>query len=516
MQARAAGITALIGALVLAGGYVYADAAGMVPGVFTFDPPLPKVAPFPHPHSVSLQAPPVAQFKPAAEINPGFLRGLTQEFVTDYRMKDVKVSWWIGTMEGRELASENPDLALTPASTTKLFTASAVLQQFGSAARPRTLVAWNGATRRLYLIGGGDILLGTGLDSPREVFGYAGLQSLAQRTVDALGSRTKNALTQGPYTLVVDTSWFGGETFSTRWRPQDRQWVAPIQGLAIDTGLAQRNRPGYVSDPARVAGNAFAQALGASAAPPARVETGKSPLAKTEILDPSQPLPPLGQPGMSPNETAIVALSQGAPFAQIIRQMLKYSDNSLAETLGRLIALHRHETPTFAAAGKAVQQSVAELGIRLGKTQLVGCSGLAHDTHIPARVLAELVRITTLPENPQLHAVTANLPVAGGDGTLATVYRNTTATGNLRGKTGTLAIANSLAGTLVYHNQVLTYGLIISGYPEGNPGQTIALKQMFLAGILGGKTNFSPVDPTDPTNADATSSPKNPTPTTNR
>lgn len=511
MQIRTrAGIIALIGALVLGGGYVLADGADVVPGIFTFKPPLPRVADFPTPKAVSPAPDQAPLFDNSAAPDPGFFKQLTREFVADYRMHDAKVSWWIGTLDGVELAAANPDLALAPASTTKLLTAVATLRDFGAAARARTVVAWDEAARKLYLIGGGDILLGAGADAPGETYGYAGLGTLAADTVRVLTKRSKNALAAAPYTLVVDTSWFGGEVVSAAWRPQDRQWAGPIQGLAVNTGLVQRGRAGrYVPDAARVAGDVFAAALGASGAAPQKVETGKSGLAKTEVLDPARPLPEVANPGQAPHESpTVVAVAQGAPFAQVIREMLKVSDNTLAETLGRLVALHRGAKPTFATAGKAVQAAVGELGVHLGDTSLAGCSGLAHATRIPARTLAEVVRTAAAPEHPELHAVLANLPVAGADGTLKSAYRNTPAAGNLRGKTGTLAISHSLAGTLVYQNRVLVYALVISEYPGEKAWGTISAKQMFFAGLLGGKTEFSPTDPKAPPSPEASKPPE--------
>ena len=44
-----AGVWLLLGALGLGGGYLVADGADILPGYFTFQAPLPKVAPFPTP-----------------------------------------------------------------------------------------------------------------------------------------------------------------------------------------------------------------------------------------------------------------------------------------------------------------------------------------------------------------------------------------------------------------------------------------------------------------------------------
>lgn len=504
-----AGISALIGALVLGGGYIGADGADIVPGFFTFDKPLPRVQPFPTPKAVSPAPNEAPQFESVSDLDPDFFKKLTKSFTSDYRMKDAKVSWWIGDLKGIELASANPELALSSASTTKLLTAAAALHDFGSEARARTLVAWDEKTRRLFLIGGGDILLGTGADSSKDVFGYAGLGTLAADTVKALTADSKNALADAPFTLVVDTSWFGEEIISNAWRPQDVQWVGPIQGLGIDTGLIERGKAGYLDDAAGRVGEIFAARLGEAGAAPAKLEAGNSGLATTEFLDPAQPLPELvkgKEVSSAKGQPVVVALSEGSPFSQVARDMLKVSDNTLAENFGRLVALHRGAKPTFAAAGQEVMKAVEELGVKLGETKLAGCSGLAHGTRIPARVLADVVRTAASPDHPELRPLLANLPVAGADGTLKDSYGNTAAAGNLRGKTGTLSVSNSLAGTLVYHNQVLAYALVISGYTEGNSGQTIPAKQLFFAGLLGGKTDFSPTNPAATTTPSPSSS----------
>jgi D-alanyl-D-alanine carboxypeptidase/D-alanyl-D-alanine-endopeptidase (penicillin-binding protein 4) len=48
--------------------------------------------------------------------------------------------------------------------------------------------------------------------------------------------------------------------------------------------------------------------------------------------------------------------------------------------------------------------------------------------------------------HPHAAAFRDSLPVAGGDGTLATRMKRTPAEGRLRAKTGTLALVNALAG----------------------------------------------------------------------
>lgn len=500
-------------ALVLGGAYVTADSLDVVPGFLTLKPPLPRVQPFPNAPQLRLEPSARAGFKNESDIDPGIFRDLLRQFSGDYRLKGTKFSVWIGDASGDEMASIEPETALPAASTTKLLTATAVMSQLGPSARARTLTAWDAKNRKLYLIAGGDILLGAGADALDSAAGYAGLQTLAADTVKGLASVQPNAgkssqngrgkntranvLQEKPYSLVLDTSWFGSETRSRAWKPDNYQWAGLIQGMGINTGKINPDQWGYQPDSAKTVGEAFAAALGVAAGtPPQSITAEKSGLATTENLDPTKPLPIVGK-AQSGGKPTVVGIAQGAPLSQVTRVMLKESDNTLAETLGRLVALHRGNKPTFADAGAAVMQSVKDLGVDLGISKLAGCSGLSYDTHISARVLADVVRVTVDSKHPELHTITANLPVAAVDGTLKNSYGNTPAAGILRGKTGTLGISNALAGTFVRNNEVFFYGLVISGYPEGGGGQTIGAKQMLFQGLLGGKTEFSGSDPKD-------------------
>lgn len=533
--------TAIIGAVALAGAYVAADGADILPGFFTFDAPLPKVAAFPDTPQVDLAPSEVPLFAKATDFDANTYKSLTQNFVTDYRVDNAKVSFWVGDLQGVELASHDAESAYTAASTTKLLTSLAALHEFGPNARARTVVAWDDAQRKLFLIAGGDFLLGTGPDARRSIQGYAGLDTLATDTVVALSAKTPGnnpqtpeskksatatptetaptgsatpagkaptgSLLQGkPYTLVVDTSWFGNEAVSSLWRDGDTRWVGPIQGLAIDRGIIDPNSTGgYYADSSQIVAQSFADSLTRiGGAAPGKIETGSSGLATGKLLDPLSPLPELATGSELSKGRVPVAYSQGAPLAQVERKLLKDSDNTLAEGWGRLVALHRGSKPTFENAGQAVMDSLRDLKLDLGQTELKGCSGLAYDTHIPSRVLADVVRLSQDPKHPEFHSIMANVPVAGVDGTLSNAYQGTMAAGLVRGKTGSLGITNSLAGTFVRDNQVFVYGLVISGYPENAGAPSVAAKQIFMNGLVGAKAEFSDTDP------EKTSQPENP------
>ena len=494
-----AGVWLLLGALGLGGGYLVADGADILPGYFTFQAPLPKVAPFPTPSPLALSASSQPLFNSETDVDKARFARLTKAFLDDDGMQNAQVSFWVGDLKGVTIAQSHADTALTAASTTKVLTSVAALSQLGAESRLRTVVAWDNAARKLYLIGGGDVLLGEGPDEVGSTVGAAGLGSLAEDTVAALvDSNGKSLLAGKAFSLIYDTSWFGTQTENPTWPEGYAAHATPIQGLGIDAGKTAGADGTSAADPSAYAAQVFARQLGdvkletkrlgktstLSGTQPANIQAGKSGLATTELLDPTRKLPTKSTDPALEKGPQVVAYSQGATLALVVRETLKPSDNTIAETLGRLVALHRGAKPTFAAAGTAVMDSLRELGIELGTSNLAGASGLSPQTHISAKALANVVITASSSKHPQLHAAVANLPVAGVDGTLARSYVGTLAAGNLRGKTGTLDGAHSLAGTFVYENQVLVYGLIIANYPSADYGATITAKQAFLTKLI--------------------------------
>ena len=152
--------TIIAGALILGGAYVGADGADLVPGFLTSKPPLPRVVPFPDSPAVNPEPAEIPLFAKSTDFDANTYKTLVRQFATDYRLANAKLSFWVGDRDGVELASHEPQSALTAASTTKLLTAMAALHEFGSEARARTVVAWDNDKRKLFLIGGGDALLG--------------------------------------------------------------------------------------------------------------------------------------------------------------------------------------------------------------------------------------------------------------------------------------------------------------------------------------------------------------------
>ncbi len=144
----------------------------------------------------------------------------------------------------------------------------------------------------------------------------------------------------------------------------------------------------------------------------------------------------------------VLASVESAPLSTIIEQMLDESDNVLAETLGRQVAIAVHQPPTFLGAAAAIRSVLRRLGADPGGA-FVDASGLARRDAVTPATLVAVLRLAD--RTPRLRALLGALPVAGWSGTLAQRYRSPAARaaqGLVRAKTGTLTGVSSLAGVV--------------------------------------------------------------------
>jgi len=136
-------------------------------------------------------------------------------------------------------------------------------------------------------------------------------------------------------------------------------------------------------------------------------------------------------------------------LAQIVRDINKYSNNTMAEQL--FLTLASAAAPEPAASAAAVTQEQARgvlvhwLHERLGAAAdgivVVNGSGLARETRISARTLAQLLQSDWM--SPIMPELVSSLPIAGVDGTLR---RSSALAGRAHLKTGSMRDVVALAG----------------------------------------------------------------------
>lgn len=335
---------------------------------------------------------------------------------------------------GETLFAINEDSPERSASVMKVLTAAVALDVLGPDYRVTTRVYADPANPgHIYLVGAGDITLSR---MPGNITSYyAGapkLDTLSRQI--ASWSKTTGTPVTGVFT---DSSLFGGDQ---EWHPTwskrglSSGYMAPVSALQIDAGrltsvkfkntwLAKRT-----ATPVVQAGELFLASL------------QKRNLA-TGLLVTEQKLP----------AGAIeIASVQSRPMREWITNMLRVSDNSLAEALGRLSSLAAGFDGSMASLTPLYKKVLAARGIEVPGLEIVDASGLSRDNRVPVTTVNDLLLLVDKHVG-DYQVIEQGLPVSGQQGSLRTRF----ATGNLRAakglvvaKTGYITTGYSLAGFL--------------------------------------------------------------------
>ncbi|WP_263250547.1 D-alanyl-D-alanine carboxypeptidase/D-alanyl-D-alanine endopeptidase [Saccharopolyspora rosea] len=343
---------------------------------------------------------------------------------------------------GRTIWQQNATTPLTPASTGKLVTMSAVLLALDHQERFSTKVVRGSTPGSVVLVGGGDPTLSSLPDGKESVYaGAAHLDDLAAQVRAATGGRVTS--------IQVDTSRYAGPSFAPGWLPEDVQagFIAPMEPVMLDGGRADPTQENSTrsATPALQAARELGSKLGVSAV--------------------SQ--------GTAPKNAQVLGEVKSPTVQDMVEMTLQHSDNVLAEALGRELAIGTGNEPSFAGVVKATREVLQRNGIRVDGMSMVDGSGLSLNDRIPPEVLGSLMVTANAPAGPEgglpeksakLRSLLPGLPVAGGSGSLASRYQGEPGRGWVRAKTGTLDGANSLSGTVVTREgRLLAFALMSNG-----------------------------------------------------
>ncbi|MFJ5530011.1 D-alanyl-D-alanine carboxypeptidase/D-alanyl-D-alanine-endopeptidase [Streptomyces sp. NPDC093261] len=358
---------------------------------------------------------------------------------------------------GRRLYGKSPDDALTPASTTKIATAVAVLSAAGPDHRLTTRTVLEPGTGKLVLVGGGDPTL----TARARADGWASLRTLADATAAALKKRGVTSVS-----LAYDASLFTGEALHPIGTNPN---LAPVTALMADEGRRDDSTNGPADRSTDPAGDA------------ARVFGG---LLRERGIKTSAP----GVPAAKATPRAeTVASVQSPPLSAVVERMLTNSDNDIAEALARQTALATGGRPSFDGGAAAIAAQLGKLRLPLTGATFHDGSGLNRDDRLTADLLTSLLALAGSASHPELRPVLTGLPVAGFTGTLSDRYTEAaerSGTGLVRAKTGTLTGVNTLAGTVVdADGRLLAFAFLT----DGSMDQTAAREALdrTAAGLAG-------------------------------
>ena len=360
---------------------------------------------------------------------------------------------------GAVLLDVGADRAVVPASTAKIVTAVAALSTLDPATRLTTTVVRGSAPGSLVLVGGGDpTLRGPVGEGPTE---GGSLADLVEQVAAAGITRVSS--------LSVDAGVYSGPVLGPGWKPGyvTSGDVAPVVGLMTDGGRTTTGADTRSAEPDLLAGRQLLALLAARGVEvPATVTRGTAPA------------------GADP-----VATTRSAPVPVLVEQMLRTSDNDLAEALGRTLAVAAGRPASFSGTAAGLLAGVAAFDLPAGSVALVDASGLSPDDRLQPRAVAALLLAAASADHPALRPLVSGLPVAGFAGTLEDRYRTgpaAAAAGLVRAKTGTLSGVSALAGLVVdADGRLLAFDLTADGVaPDG--GSTLAARKALdeLAAVL--------------------------------
>lgn len=150
--------------------------------------------------------------------------------------------------------------------------------------------------------------------------------------------------------------------------------------------------------------------------------------------------------GPAPAGAVVLATHRGRPLAEVLRGVMKYSDNALARLIYLQLGAQAAQAgeATLAASERVVRDWLAEQGVDATALVLDNGSGLSRSERVSPALLAGV--LSAGQRGAHAPELLATLPIAGVDGTLSRRLRDGPAAARARLKTGTLRDAVGLAG----------------------------------------------------------------------
>jgi serine-type D-Ala-D-Ala carboxypeptidase/endopeptidase (penicillin-binding protein 4) len=402
---------------------------------------------------------------------------------------------------GRPIVARNPDRMLRPASTLKIVTSAAALALlkpeyvFETRVLADSAIRADGAVaRNLYIRGSG---------AP-DLVGESWW--LMARRLSALGLRRVEG------DLVADESFFDSVRRPSGWpAPGADSWYnAPVGALScnfnvvtvrVDPSSLVGGRPEVTLDPISSYFQVMNRATTVTGATSLSVsrgfEGGRNVLVISGTLrkgagplvvhrgveDPAQyalhcfreiarsegiEIEGALRTGAVPDEAKEIDRFESKPLGALVRDMNKNSNNFMAEALVKTLGAEFVEQPGTTANGLEVIRTYLQgLALDPSLLQVVDGSGLSDQDRMPTRLLVDVLTRAhaDFEVEPEL---ASSLPIGGADGTLEARFGSEGSKRRVRGKTGRVAGALTLAGYAVNRDGREFAFAVLANQPRGS------------------------------------------------
>ncbi|ARV59380.1 D-alanyl-D-alanine carboxypeptidase/D-alanyl-D-alanine-endopeptidase [Nostocales cyanobacterium HT-58-2] len=370
------------------------------------------------------------------------------------------------------LYSRDAQKYFTPASTAKLLTTAAALQQLGTDFRFRTSV-YRAGDGVLSVVGRGD-------------------PSLTDAQLAALTKQLKEKGIRSVNQLVADDTYVRGDIVHPSWQWEDIQsdYGAPINSLILNQNVFNMKiLPQSVGNPPKVIWSDIIEAtqwqvinesVTVAENQPTFINVTRDLKGQTlriqgQLVVNSEPTL-VSLPVLSPAEYFLrrfrstllaekipvvqtfvsstqvkneeeLANVESPPLSELVAQTNVNSNNLFAESLLRALAIKKPpvENQTSASAGlEVVKATLTQMGVDPAGYSLVDGSGLSRKDLVSPEALIQTLQ--AMAKSPAASVYRASLPVAGRTGTLKNRFQNTPAQDIVQAKTGGMSGVVALAG----------------------------------------------------------------------
>lgn len=180
----------------------------------------------------------------------------------------------------------------------------------------------------------------------------------------------------------------------------------------------------------------------------------------------------------APSRPGWTAEHRSPPLSEVLAEMMKPSDNQIAETILRTVGREAGDGGSVADGVQVVEETLGGWGIEPGAVSLTDGSGLSRYNEVTPNAVVRLLR--AMWRHPHFAVFEASMPVAGVDGTLRRRLMGTPGARNVKAKTGSLSSVRALSGYLRDGaGETLVFSLLLNGYDA--PGDVaVALEDLLV------------------------------------
>lgn len=173
--------------------------------------------------------------------------------------------------------------------------------------------------------------------------------------------------------------------------------------------------------------------------------------------------------GSAPANQAVFATHFSPPLSEVIRDINKFSNNTMARQLFLTLGATDGVPASIARSTAIMQQWLANQKMNFPELALENGAGLSRTERISAQHLAEILqRASSSPFSAELEA---SLPILGMDGTVKKRFKNSEIAGYAHLKTGTLEGVKSIAGYVHAKSGKQWIVVFIINHPNAARGQ---------------------------------------------